>query len=207
MPVQYTITVDVIDLRNDTPRQDDLFLVDSNVWYWTTYSRVNLADTPPKPYQINDYPLYISKALSVKSNLFRCGLSFAELAHLIEKTERGIYIRANGAVSSKEYRHNCSSERANVVAEVQTAWNQVKTMSQIVELQIDETITDAALSRFSTQQLDGYDLFILEAISRARVVKVITDDGDYVTVPGIQVFTANQNVITAAQNQGKLITR
>jgi hypothetical protein len=28
-----------------------------------------------------------------------------------------------------------------------------------------------------------------------------------VTVPGIKVFTANRNVITAARNQGKLITR
>lgn len=34
-----------------------------------------------------------------------------------------------------------------------------------------------------------------------------TDDGDYVTVPGIQVFTANPEAIAAAQNQGKLITR
>jgi len=36
---------------------------------------------------------------------------------------------------------------------------------------------------------------------------VITDDGDYVTVPGIKVFTANRNAITAAANQGKLLTR
>jgi len=28
-------------------------------------------------------------------------------------------------------------------------------------------------------------------MAQAGTVKVITDDGDYVTVPGIQVFTAN----------------
>jgi hypothetical protein len=44
-------------------------------------------------------------------------------------------------------------------------------------------------------------------MAQAGTVKVITDDGDYVTVPGIQVFTANYNVITAARNQGKLLTR
>lgn len=209
MPVQYTIKADVIDLRNDTPQQNDLFLVDSNVWYWTTYSRADQADARPRTYQINDYPIYISKALSVKSTLLRCGLSLAELSHLIEKTELEIFSRTTGFDKNKkkEFRHNNTSQRANVVTEVQTAWDQVKSMSQIVELQIDDTNTDAALSRFSTQPLDGYDLFILEAISCAGVVKVITDDGDYVTVPGIQVFTANQNVITAAQNQGKLIRR
>lgn len=209
MPVQYTIKADVIDLRNDTPQQNDLFLVDSNVWYWTTYSRADQADARPRTYQINDYPIYISKALSVKSTLLRCGLSLAELSHLIEKTELEIFSRTTrfDKNKKKEFRHNNTSQRANVVTEVQTAWDQVKSMSQIVELQIDDTNTDAALSRFSTQPLDGYDLFILEAISCAGVVKVITDDGDYVTVPGIQVFTANQNVITAAQNQGKLIRR
>ncbi len=77
----------------------------------------------------------------------------------------------------------------------------------MIEVQINDTITDAALSRFSTQPLDGYDLFILEAISLAGVVKVITDDGDHVTVPGIQVFTANRNVIATAQSQGRLVVR
>jgi hypothetical protein len=35
--------------------------------------------------------------------------------------------------------------------------------------------------------------------------KIITDDGDYVTVPGIEVFTANRGAINVATNQGKLI--
>ncbi|MCR4292002.1 MAG: hypothetical protein NUV76_03895, partial [Candidatus Kuenenia sp.] len=155
----------------------------------------------------NDYPSYISKAISAKSQLHRCGLSLAELAHLIERTEREIYSRSNGALGSKEYRHNHSTERANVVAEIQTAWSQVNTMAQTLDLQIDEQVTNAALSRLSSQPLDGYDLFILEAISKAGVVKVITDDGDFVTVPGIQIFTANHPVIKTAQSQGKLMKR
>jgi hypothetical protein len=39
------------------------------------------------------------------------------------------------------------------------------------------------------------------------VLQLITDDGDFATVPGIQVFTANRNVINAARSQGKLQTR
>lgn len=207
MAINYTVHAEVIDIRNDTPGQDDIFLVDTNVWYWVTYSRADLADTRPKPYQTNDYPSYISKTISAKSQLHRCGLSLAELAHLIERTEREIYSRSNGALSSKEYRHNHSTERANVVAEIQTAWSQVNTMAQTLDLQIDEQVTNAALSRLSSQPLDGYDLFILEAISKAGVLKVITDDGDFVTVPGIQIFTANHPVIKTAQSQGKLMKR
>jgi hypothetical protein len=80
MTVNYIVRTDVIDIRSDSPRQDDLFLVDSNVWYWTAYTRADLSDARPKTYQINDYPTYINRALSAKSRLFRCGLSLAELA-------------------------------------------------------------------------------------------------------------------------------
>ena len=44
-------------------------------------------------------------------------------------------------------------------------------------------------------------------MEKAAIDQVITDDGDYVTVPGIRAFTANQNAIAAAKSQGKLITR
>lgn len=207
MAINYIIKSDVIDIRNDIPKPDDVFLVDSNVWFWLTYTRASLSNPPPHSHQINDYPSYIGRAISAKTQLYSCGLSFAELAHLIERAEREIYIRAHGNVSSKEFRHNYSSERSNVVTEIQTAWSQVKTMAQTVELQINQTATDAALARLSAHPLDGYDLFILESIFSAGIVKVITDDGDYVTVPGIQVFTANPNVITAAKNQEKLSVR
>jgi hypothetical protein len=39
------------------------------------------------------------------------------------------------------------------------------------------------------------------------VIQLITDDGDFATIPGIQVFTANRNVVTAARAQGKLLKR
>ncbi|MBI4680496.1 MAG: PIN domain-containing protein [Nitrospirae bacterium] len=204
MPINYIIQADVIDVRTDIPQPHDIFLVDSNVWYWMTYTQ---ASTGSIPYQTKDYPVYIKKALSLKSKLHMCGLSLAELAHNIEKTERKIFIRSNGFLNSKEYRHNFSAERTKVTSEIQAAWSQVKTMAKTIGIQIDELVTDAALLRLSAQPLDGYDLFILEAISGAGIVKVITDDGDYVTVPGIQVFTSNQNVIVAAQSQGKLLTR
>jgi hypothetical protein len=207
MAINYNIQADVIDIRNDIPKPEDTFLVDTNVWYWLTYTRASQADQPPRPYQTNDYPSYIGKSLSAKSKLRRCGLSLAELAHLIEKTEREIFIRSKGGVSSKEFRHNYPSERANVFAEIQAAWDQVKMIAQAIDIQINETTTDAALSRFSTQCCDGYDLFILEAISGAGMIKIITDDGDFSTIPGLQVFTSNYNVIASAKSQGRLLER
>jgi hypothetical protein len=44
-------------------------------------------------------------------------------------------------------------------------------------------------------------------MDKASVTQIITDDGDYVTVPGIKVFTANTSAIAAAGSQGKLLVR
>ena len=89
------------------------------------------------------------------------------------------------------------------------AWSQVEQIAICADLTIDDDIAKAALSRFATQAVDGYDLLILEAISRAGTgqVQVITDDMDYATVPNIQVFTSNIQVIRSANAQGKLLRR
>lgn len=209
MSVNYLIQAQIIDIKQDNPKQDDVFFIDTNVWYWFTYTRASLGDHPPKNYQIDDYPSYIKKALSARSKLYSCGLSLAELAHLIEKTELEIFAKASvfDKNKKKEFRHNYPTERANVVAEIQAAWGLVETMTQTIDIQINKLTTDDALSRLSTQILDGYDLFILESIMKAGIVKIITDDGDFSTVPNILVFTSNANVIQAAKVQGKLLKR
>lgn len=208
MVINLTVKAQVVDIRVDTPFPEDRFLIDTNVWYWLTYTRASLASKikPPKWYQTNYYPGYLKKALSAKSELTYSGFSLAELAHLIEKVEGEIF-NSTTTCQPKEYRHNYPRERASVVDQVQAAWNQVKAIAVPVNLTIDETTTDAALARFGTEPLDGYDLFILETMSKEGITNIITDDGDFATVSGITVFTANWNVINPAQAQNKLLAR
>ncbi|MEH2462722.1 hypothetical protein [Nostoc sp.] len=201
MPVNYTVQAEVVDIRSDAPKNDDIFLVDTNAWYWYTYTNASISS---RPYQITEYPSYIAKAISANSLLLYCGLSLAELAHNIEQTEREIF---SSTLKSKEYRHNFPTERAKVVAEVQTAWSQVISSSVCTDVLVSEETSNAALNRFQTQLLDGYDLLILEAMDKAGVTQIITDDGDYVTVAGIKVFTANSGAIAAAKSKGKLLVR
>lgn len=205
MPPSYSVQAQVVDIRNlkDTPKATDAFLVDTNVWLWLTYTR--LTSTPT---QAHHYPNYLRAARNHGAKCFWCGLSLAELAHRIEATERQIFETTNGvSVKAKEFRHNYPNERPGVVAEVRAAWGMVKSLAQPLDLLMDEPTTDAALNRFQTQPLDGYDLFMLEAIDKAGIVQVLTDDGDYATVPNIQVFTANVNVVQRAQANGKLLIR
>lgn len=207
MPINYRVQADVVDIRTDTPQPVDEFLVDTNVWYWMTYTRASLGASPPHATQLTVYPNYINQALSNNSRLRFCGLTLAELIHLIEKSEREIYSAAAGQISTKEYRHNLPSERANVLSEVKSAWTQVTALATLIDTHVDDSMVLAAVHRFHAEPLDGYDLFLLEAANAAGVSRVITDDGDFSGVAGIQMFTKNQRVLAAAQTQGKLVVR
>ena len=204
MAVNYIIQAEVVDITGDTPRAEDAFLVDTNVWYWMTYTR---ASQSAIQYQTTNYPAYTNAALAAGARIYQSGLSLAELTHLIEKAEREIYERTNGQIGTKEYRHNFPGERTQVITEIQSAWSQVVNLADPLVSTIDNQTANAALARFQTEKVDGYDLFILESMKNHSVVQVITDDGDFATVSGIQVFTANRNVIAAARNQGKLKIR
>jgi hypothetical protein len=153
------------------------------------------------------YTDYLEDSVAAGAIVYRTGLCLAELAHLIEQNERNFYASAVASVTSKEYRHNLASERARVVSEVQKAWAEVKRQSHPLSLTIDDPTTDAALLRYATQPVDGYDLFLLEALSAAGLTQVLTDDGDYCTVPGVHVFTANPRVVAAARSAGLLLVR
>jgi predicted nucleic acid-binding protein len=204
MAINYVIQAEMVDINADSPTTTDAFFVDTNVWYWMTYPN---AATSALPGQLSDYPAFVNRALAAGARFCYSGLSLAELFHLIEKTEREIYKKTIGDIKTKEYRHNLPSERSRVASEAQAAWGQVKSLSSPLALTVDEKATDAALDRFRTEKLDGYDLFILETMKNHGMVQIITDDGDFATVAGIRVFTANRNVLLAARTQGKLLTR
>jgi predicted nucleic acid-binding protein len=204
MAVNYTIQADVVDIGADTPIATDAFLVDTNVWFWMTYPT---AGQSAIPYQLTSYPSYVNSALGNGVKICRTGLSLAELSHRIEKTEHDIYRSYVNAIELKEYRHNIPAERSRIVSEVEAAWGQVKSLAEPLAVTVDDPTTDAALARFQTEKVDGYDLFILETMKSNGVLQVITDDGDFATVAGIEVFTANRNVISSARAQGKLLTR
>lgn len=207
MPISYKIAAEVVDARHDCPSSNDTFLVDSNVWYWLTYTKASLVDGYCAKRRSVDYSAFLNRAIASRARLCRCGLSLAELAHRIEKSEYEIFEKTHGGILPKEFRHNYSHERSNVVSEVKAAWGQVKSMASPLDLLLNDGVIDSVLNRFTKDALDGYDLFFLEVMTQNKVPQLVTDDGDFATISGIRVFTANQNVITAAQSQGKLLIR
>ena len=184
MAVDYSIQAEIVDITKETPKAQDVYLVDTNVWYWMVYSNASNSSCN----YFSSYPNYLNRAIAKHSTIHFSGFSLAELSHLIEKTEREIYSRSVEGVKAKEYRHNIPEERSRVVEEIQAAWGQVVNLAKPLPITIDASSTNAALTRFQTDKVDGYDIFILESMKKNKVTQVITDDGDFATISNIQGF-------------------
>lgn len=209
MPPTYTIRAEVVDIDHDAPRPNDAFLVDTNVWYWMAYTWASQSDSPPRPYQTSIYPDYVNRAVRLGAGIHRCELSLAELAHRIERVEWEVF-RLDprlAATTEKEFRHNFPRERDKVVAEIEAAWAVVASVAKPVAAMITEDTSRSALARLPSQEVDGYDALMLEAMQAAGISALISDDGDFATVPGIVIFTANRGVIRRARDQGRLKQR
>jgi len=202
-----TVVAKICDIRSVAPDPEAEFLIDTNAWYWTTYTRASVpAIGQPRKYQSQHYPRFIKKALDNGSILHRCDLSLAELSHTIEDCERRIFIEfiANREVSVKEYRHCEDEERRDVVSEIESAWGQVVQMSHCLGLSVEGPTTVGALDDLKASRIDGYDVLLLQAMRQGKVTRIVTDDSDFATVAGLEVFTCNPDLIELARAQGQL---
>ena len=203
-----TVRAQVVDIRADTPKDSDRFLVDTNAWYWLFYPRASQTPSASQPQQLTDYPAYLKKAFQAKSALYCCALNFAELAHNIEKAEREIYAdKAGQAISAKQFRHDYPNQHLKVVKLIGDTWSDVLGISTLLDLTMDSAFMQSAMTLFPSVGLDGYDLFMTETALRSGISQIITDDGDFATVPGITLFTANRRVILDAKTARKLLVR
>lgn len=204
MPIKLNIQANVYDIGVDVPLKDEQFMVDTNVWFYFTYSK---GMPSSRPY-LNAYPDYLAKALSNQSRLLHSGLMLSELAHIIEKTERDIHSKVVGNdIKAKEFRHSYGPQMNSAILEIEASWLQVQSMAAQVSINIDKELTDKCMTMFKSVRLDGYDLMIIESMQSNGLKNIITDDADYSIYPDINVFTNNRNVITQAKEQGQLVSR
>jgi len=206
MPV--VIRASVVDLRSDSPKADDSFIVDTNVWLWLYYPPLTQNSAGEPLQSAIDYPNYFKSALAAKATLYSSALIFSELTHNIERKEKRIY-ESNLAneLDAKVYRHDYPRQRLKVTQLVQDAWSDISSSSKLLDMNLDSNFMTESLSLFPATQLDGYDLFTAQLAKQSQVNQIITDDGDYATVAGLTIFTANQKILNLANQCGKLVVR
>lgn len=203
MAANIVIRANVVDISKDTPRKNENFLVDTNVWYWMTYSKASMHSLAI-PYQTSSYPTYANSALSVGAKLNYSGLNILELTHVIERSEFNI---AGAGATFKEFRHNSAINRTMVCSEINSSFGQVKSMGQYFEIDLGQYALSSAIGGFNRFEVDGYDCMIADHMLKNGIQNIVTDDGDFASVAGVTVFTANRNIIQRASQAGKLLVR
>jgi len=206
----YTVNADVVDISTDAPRATDALWVDTNVWYWQTYSRASMRTTAPRRYQLTNYPRYLQRCFRAGTSLHWMGLSLSELAHQIECAEWEI-AQASASIPAgtklKEFRHDFPTLRSGVVSEIQNVCAGIASIASLLPVALDQPLIDQAVVDLGACALDGYDQLTRHALQRAGISQVLSDDGDFCTVTGITLFTSNQGVIREAGTQGRLLVR
>jgi predicted nucleic acid-binding protein len=203
--IALAVQADVIDITKDSPQAGDCFLVDTNVWFWLAYTKASMAGA--KAHQVASYPPYLSKALSVAATLAYSALTLGELAATIERAERDIFNLSNPALNPKEFRHNNAAVRKNVTDEIGAAFIQIDGIAAMLNTNVDAKATQAASIQIAATAMDFVDALMLRLAVENKMTQVLTDDCDWACVPGIQVYTANATVLSAAAAQGRVLTR
>src|SRR5690606_19937705 len=142
MSVNYKVRADVVDIQKDRPQRGDAFLVDTNSWFWHTYSRASLCYNAPAPHQLQYYPSYIAATLNAGATVYRSVHALVELSRVIEFAEAEIYrIQHNmPGLTVKEFRHQPDSVLAKYRSEVDSAWSQIESMTTPLDQVLNETL-------------------------------------------------------------------
>lgn len=195
------VKASVVNIAGAAPQASDKFFVDTNIWKFQNYSKAAFGNQAQKT---APYTNFLAACASVGATLYRSVLSFAELSSIIERTEWDIYKQLHGSVSMKQFREG-TKERQDVAQEVQAAWGPVEALSTPLVLTLDHAMEKQAFQNFVDYPLDGYDVFFIEQMRAAKLANIITDDVDYIYVPGLTVYTLNKDSIGRARLFKKLL--
>lgn len=194
----------VFNVDSDRPNRSDRIFVDTNVWLTFTYSTASIRGSRAA----QSYSQYLKACIRAGASLFYSPLTFSELAHNIEKFVCDTYNKSHPGLecSPKQFRTGTGT-RADVTDEVKDAWNQVKSMALHLITPIDASAMANAEEIFEKCPVDGYDAFFINAMEQAGIDCILTDDADFLHVPNLKVFTANERALREAGLYKKLKTR
>lgn len=188
----------IINLNNHSPKKGERYFVDTNVWYWFTYvasKEMKVVDVP-RAYQMTDYSAFIEKAKNNGAQLYHCALILAELASIIENAELKLYKSTKNVNEIKEKAYRAiPAERKGVVNEIDVAWNVISSLSTCADITLTEQSAEASKSILAKTTLDPYDSFYVQLMETHKITNIITDDGDFSSLDGSAVYTANKNLV------------
>ena len=187
-----TRTIDIREL--DVFKQidsDEIFAVDTNVLFWMHSS----FDVNARAYQSRYYPQFISDLISNENKLVTTIYNCMELIHLIEKRKLELYNTNNSNCMRLKQFRNCQEERANIKEECDVIFEQIKNLYDIKSFSVEVKHLEKFINQFENHTCDNFDYNTLTFYSNEDIKNIITDDQDFASFPGINIYTDNRNIL------------
>lgn len=185
------VNIKGVDITNVS--KDEVFAIDTNVLVWAYYSKASSPELHTPLYQVIDYPDFIAKLISNGNRIVTTNLNITELLGVIERSEYRIYKAVNscGSLKFKDFR-GMGSERANYKSEIDTVMLQINaTFNNNIEI-VD--ITEEKIKEFQMNvcgnKCDVFDYIVIEHLKENGIVNYVTDDKDFSTIDGINLYTS-----------------
>lgn len=189
----------IIDIRNIQMEQipkTEVFAVDTNVLIWTHYSKASSPYINRHPYQVFEYPNFISKLLSNGNKIVTTTLNLTELCNVVEHNEYRIYKAINNVntLSFKNFRKR-QNQRTNYKSEIDTMILEIKEVydGQIEIINIDNQIIESYKQNLCKNTCDIFDFVIIDHLKQLGIHNYITDDKDFASIPNINLYTTSEN--------------
>ena len=190
----------VLDIRNvkkeDIP-QDEVFAVDTNALIWTHYSKASSPHINKHPYQVIEYPNFISKLMSNGNKIVTTTLNITELCNVTEHNEYRIYKAINkiSSLSFKDFR-KIQTERMHYKNEIDTMIMEIKAAydNQIEIINVSDEIIENYKKELCQNNCDVFDFIAIEHLKKLGIHNYITDDKDFTTVSDINLYTTSEVV-------------
>jgi len=188
----------IIDIRNvniSDISKNEIFAVDTNALFWTHYSKASSPYINKHPYQVIEYPNFISQLIGNGNKIVTTTLNITELCNVTERNEYNIYKATNNVkqLSLKDFRR-LQAERSNYKSEIDTMIFEIKTVydNQIEVIEINDDIINLYKNELCQNSCDVFDYIAIEHLKKIGINNYITDDKDFSSVSGINLYTTSE---------------
>lgn len=173
------------------------FCLDTNVLYWYTYPRYTQLLSKNVQKQAQSYYDFVDILVGNGNPLLTTRYNITELINIIEKHEYDIFCASHpeAKYSKKDFRR-IPEERERLQRTLKLTLSNVNNICKTADFNITESILNNCISTLDQHRCDVFDFVILSYYKANNHLNIITDDNDFASVDGINLYTANETSLS-----------
>lgn len=185
------------DIHSYMPMNNNtIYCLDTNALYWYCYPRYGINVNPNRVSEIEVYYNFIDRLVQNGNTIVTSIYNVSEFLNIIEKHEYEIYQKLNSEIkyNIKDLR-NMATERAKLKRQMTVSINNVYATCKVLEFAMERITIDNFVGKLHEHKCDVFDYVILDYYKKNKNLNIVTDDADFMSIDGINIFTGNPQIL------------